>query len=268
MPQWSHWPLRSQRQYQRFAVAVLATLMLPAAHAGLFNDDEARQRVEQVRKSLEQTQAQVATLSTNQLDFANQLETLRGEMAKLRGQLEVLTYDLETTQKRQQDFYVDLDNRLRKLETPDTSTSNDAAAATAGSSSTSTAAPSTPAVADTEVYEKAVNALKAGKAKEAMNAFDAFIPAYPQSKLLGSAHYWSAYAHSQVKDYKGAAFLFGKFADTWPDDPRAPDALEAQADNLVSAKDSKGAQSALQRLAQKYPASEAGKRAAASLKKK
>ena len=38
------------------------------------------------------------------------------EIARLRGQIETLTYELETAKKRQQDFYLDLDTRLRKLE--------------------------------------------------------------------------------------------------------------------------------------------------------
>jgi hypothetical protein len=45
------------------------------------------------------------------VDFANQIEAVKADIAKLRGQIEVLTYELEATQKRQKDFYVDLDNR-------------------------------------------------------------------------------------------------------------------------------------------------------------
>lgn len=231
------------------------------AHAGLFDDSEARFRIEQLRKQLDEAQAKLDGVARNQLDFANQFEVLRGDIARLNGQIEELKYALESTQKRQQDFYIDLDNRLRKIESAETP------APAAGVEPQAPAA-STPAVSDADAYEKAITALKAGKAKEATGAFDAFIAAYPQSKLLGSAHYWNGYARSQVKDYRGAAAMFGKFADGWPDDARAADALESQADNLLAARDASGAKAVLQRLAERYPASEAGKRARAQLKKK
>lgn len=233
------------------------------AHAGLFDDTEARQRVEQLRKQLDEAQAKLDGVARNQLDFANQFETLRTDIARLNGQIEELKYALESTQKRQQDFYIDLDNRLRKIESGEIAAAPAAAAAGAEGS-----APVAPAISDADAYEKAITALKAGKAKEAAAAFDAFIATYPQSKLLGSAHYWNGYARSQTRDYRGAAVLFGRFAESWPDDARAPDALESQADNLLAAKDARAAQAVLQRLAEKYPASEAGKRARAQLKKK
>jgi len=56
-------------------------------------------------------------MTRSQLELANQIEQAKADMAKLRGQIEVVSYELEASQKRQKDFYVDLDNRLRKLET-------------------------------------------------------------------------------------------------------------------------------------------------------
>ena len=47
----------------------------------------------------------------------NQVEQLKADIARLRGQLEVLAHEQDETQKRQRDLYVDLDTRLRKLET-------------------------------------------------------------------------------------------------------------------------------------------------------
>jgi TolA-binding protein len=59
--------------------------------------------------------------SRAQLELANQIELLKAEIARLRGENEVLSNDLANANKRQKDFYVDLDNRLRKIETPATS---------------------------------------------------------------------------------------------------------------------------------------------------
>ncbi len=238
----------------RLGLALGLALLLGPAHAGLFDDEQARQRIEEVRKQLAETQRQAETTSRNQLDFANQLETLKAELAKLRGQVEVLTYELEATQKRQKDFYVDLDNRLRKLETPPEAKAD--------------AAPPADPASETADYEAAVTALKASRFKPAADAFVAFIAKYPQSSFLPSAHYWGGYAHAQAKDHARAAELFGKFAAGWPADERVPVALESQVASYDALRDAKGARAALELLAQKYPASEAGKRAQARLKRK
>lgn len=246
------------------AAAVLGALFAPPVCAGLFDDTEARQRIDQLRTGLTETQGKLDGVARNQLDFANQIEALRAEIARINGQLEVLKYDLESAQKRQQDFYVDLDNRLRKLESAAVAEASAEGAPPAAANPAATAAGS----GDADAYEKAITALKGGKGKDAVAAFDSFIATYPQSKLLGSAHYWNGYARSQLKDYRGAAAMFGKFAADWPDDPRAPDALEGQADNLAASKEPKAARLVMQRLAEKYPASDAGKRARLQLKTK
>ena len=110
--------------------------------------------------------------------------------------------------------------------------------------------------------------LKASKFKEAGTAFLAFIKAYPNGSLTGSAHYWGAYAHAQARDHAAAADLFGKFAAGWPADERAPAALEGRFSSLEALKDAKAARATLELLADKYPASDAGKRAKLRLKRK
>ena len=240
----------------RVALALICLALFESvsgpARAGLFDDDQARQRIEQLRGDVTTLTQRMETVSGNQLDFANQLEAIRTDIAKLRGQMEVITHDLDAAQKRQQDFYVDLDNRLRKLEQP---------APTASSEPSKT----DPA-AETRDYEAALDLLKASKFKEAGTAFLAFLTAWPQSTLQASATYWGAYAHAQAKDHAKAVEMFAKFAATWPDDERAPNALEAQANSLDTLKESKAAREVRQTLAEKYPASEAGKRAKWRLK--
>lgn len=242
-----------------FAVALLSLscFSLPA-RAGLFDDDEARKRIEQLRTEVTELTRRAETVSRNQLDFANQTEALRTDAAKLRGDIEVIRYELEATQKRQKDFYIDLDNRLRKLEQPVAETKPAVASD----------AKATDQAAETASYETALSQLKAGKFKEAGIDFLAFIKAWPESTLLPSAYYWGAYAQAQARQHAKAADLFAHFAATWPADERAPNALEAEVASREALKDGKRARAALQLLADKYPASDAGKRARARLKKK
>lgn len=243
---------------RRVAAALLLTWLALPAQAGLFDDDEARQRIDKLRAEANELgsrlDGRIETLNRNQLEFANQAEALRTELAKLRGQIEVISYDLEAAQKRQKDFYVDLDNRLRKLEQ----------AATEAKTET----PKLDPAVEARAYETALEALKASKFADAAQGFAAFIKAYPQSAMLASAHYWSGYAAVQLRDHAKAAELFGKFAATWPEDERAAAALESQASSLEASKDLKGARAALETLAAKYPNSEPGKRAKLKLTKK
>ncbi len=238
----------------RLLPLLLAAALPLAAHAGIFDDDEARNRIEQLRGDVAALGKRADTVSHNQIDFANQVEAIRADIAKLRGQIEVLTYELEAAQKRQKDFYVDLDNRLRKLEQ-------------ASAEARTEVAKPDPAL-ETRDYEAALASLKSAKFKEAAAAFVNFIKTYPNSSLAASAHYWGAYAHAQAKDHVHAAELFAKFVAGWPTDERAPGALESEVASLDAIKDAKGARAALEQLAKEYPGSDSGKRAKQRLKKK
>lgn len=236
-----------------------ALLALPA-HAALFEDDGARQQVAQLRTELTQAldalTQRVDTASRNQLDFANQMESLRAEVARLRGQVEVLMNAVETAQKRQQDFYVDLDNRLRKLESTTMPSADPAAPAQ----------PKADPQTEMRDYETALGLFRESKFKEAQAAFEAFIAGHTQSTMLPNAHYWLGSSLYQQKQYVPAAQAFGRVAATWPNDAKAPDALLAQSNALVGAKDVDGAVKVLQTLVEKYPTSPAVETARARIK--
>ncbi|MDP1634140.1 MAG: tol-pal system protein YbgF [Gallionellaceae bacterium] len=219
--------------------------MLPT-RAALFDDGEARKRIEQLRTEINVRVDKLEASSRGQIELANQIESLKAEVAKLRGQVEVLTHEIESTQKRQKDFYVDLDNRLRKLESQAVAEAKPASAL-----------PAVDSAAETRDYEAALNLFKAGKHKDAQTAFLNFIKAYPASPFLPSAHYWAGSAHYQLGEYKKAMELFGKLAGTWPDDAKAPDALLGQANCQQESGDAKGARKTLESLVAKYPASAA-----------
>jgi tol-pal system protein YbgF len=257
--------MRPLRQLRSLLAAALLGLALPQAHAGLFDDDEARARIEKLRTDVNELMADTGkradALSRNQLDFTNQIDAVKADIAKLRGQLEVLTYELDSAQKRQKDFYVDLDNRLRKIEQAALQAAEQQKAAAA-------APPAVDPVAETRDYEAALTSFKAGKYKDAVGNFQNFITAYPKSTLLPSAHYWAAASLKQLRDFKGAAVLFAQFAELWPNDLKAPDALLAEADCLDEGGDKKGARKVLEELVAQYPGTNAAQTAKPRLKKK
>jgi len=222
-------------------VALLAIVTGPA-QAGLFDDAEARQQIFDINQRLER----IESSNRGQLELSNQIEQLRAEVARLRGQVEVLMYDVQSIEKRQKDFYLDLDNRLRRLE-------GGAMPAVSGASGAPAAA-ADPA-AEGRDYEAALGLFKGGKNKEATEAFDRFIRAYPASTFLPSAHFWAGNAALQGNDVNSALNYFNALLNKWPADPRAPDAMLGMANSLQVMGDSKGSRKALEELVQKFPSS-------------
>src|SRR5262245_33494093 len=121
----------------RLVLAIIAVAAAAPAYAGMFDDEEARRQIADLRKIVE---AQAKTLSRIEseatdrkalLELVNQIEALKGEIASLRGQLEVATNRVDGLDKRQKDLYVDLDTRLRKFESARADTDKTQAAAAA-----------------------------------------------------------------------------------------------------------------------------------------
>ena len=238
------------------ALALLGALV--PARAGLFDDDEARARIEKIRSDLTEQGRRVDTQGSAQLELANQIETLKAELAKLRGQLEVQSYEAESAKKRQTDFYNDLDTRLRKLET---------AQAEARSSGAS-ALPQIDPADETRDYEAALGLFKVAKYREALAAFQNFIKTYAKSAVLPGAHYWAASAHFQLREFARAAEMFAKVYQGWPADAKAADAMLGQANSLEQGGDNRAMRKALEALVEKYPDSSAAQAAKLRLKKK
>lgn len=244
--------------------ACLYFAMLPA-HAGLFDDDEARRRLEQVRVEMDARMEKLEDASRAQLQLVNQIESLRAEIAKLRGQLEVTANDLDQSQKRQKDFYLDLDKRLRTVETSVTDLTQKLAA---NASARPADVPQSDPAQETRDYEAAVNALRAGKYVDASVGFRQFIKNWPKSSFLPGANYWAASALFQARDVETASEYYGKVINTWPDDALAPDAMLGLANSQQELGDAKTARKTLETLLSKYPKSEAAKTAKQRLSKK
>jgi len=228
---------------------VLALSPFAPAHAQLFGGDtEARNQIIQLRQDV---QGQLETTSRGQLELAMQNEQLRAEVARLRGQIELLMNEVETLKQRQKDFYVDLDARLRQIETGGTAAAPAAAGAAAG------AAPGSDPAAESAEYEGALNLLKNGKSKEALAAFDSFTRRYPAGNFTAGAHFWAGNAALQAKDVASATRHFKTVLDKWPSDNVAPDSMLGLANSQQAMGDASGARNTLKSLTERYPQSNA-----------
>jgi tol-pal system protein YbgF len=262
--------------FPRLLPALMAGLFVGLAagqaHAGLFDDEEARLRINEMRNEFNGRVSKLESGARAQLELADQIELLKTEIARLRGENEVLSNDLANAIKRQKDFYVDLDNRLRKLEphadaaaaAPQPATAAPAAAPAAAVAPPVTAAD--PA-AESRDYEAALTQLRGGKYKEAATGFIGFIRRHPGSSFQPSAHFWAASSLYQLKDNAAAAEYYAKVANQWPDDNRAPDAQLGLASAQQAQGDAKAATRSLERLVAKYPSSSAAQIARQRLKK-
>lgn len=240
----------------------------PFAQAGLFDDEEARRRIDQIKQEadarIQKVEASTETTARAQQELNNQIERTRQEMAQVRGQVELLSNDSEQAQKRQKDFYIDLDGRLRKIEAL---LAQMPAPGTAQSAAASTEVKLDPAQ-EARDYEAAINLLRNNKHVDAIGAFKQFIKAWPKSAFMPGAHFWAATALAQARDFDGAKEYFAKLVSIWPEDSLAPDALLGQANAEQEAGAAKSSRATLEKLVSSYPNSEAAKTAKQRLKKK
>ncbi|HJP34772.1 MAG: tol-pal system protein YbgF [Gammaproteobacteria bacterium] len=86
-----------------FAAAVVFSSSLPAAS----NEANIAARVAKLERLLE---------GRGLVDLLQQLETLQEEVQRLRGQIEEQAYTIEQLRKTQRDTYVDLDQRMQRVE--------------------------------------------------------------------------------------------------------------------------------------------------------
>ena len=234
------------------AAFIAACFALPAAAQGIFDDNVARTRVEELRKQLEAAtktlEERLAKVEDRRalIDLASQIEALKGEIARLRGQLEVIQNQVETADKRGKDLYVDVDTRLRKLEQAKEAVAADKPAAEAG-----------PAPAEVKAYEAALNLFKAGNYPLAVSAFQLFLYTYPSGKLAPNAQYWMGNTQAAQGQHKQAIATHQKLLATWPEDAKASDAMAGIASAQEALGDRRGAQKTLEGLLVKYPQSPA-----------
>ena len=238
---------------------LIAALGAVQAHAGVFDDDEARRQIVDLKVK---TEARFDQQAKAQLDLASQIQRQVEEIARLRGQIETLTYELETAKKRQQDFYLDLDTRLRKFEA--SASANATVAPENGANSKPAADPGK----ETQDYEAALNQFKAGKYKEAAAGFGAFVQKYPDGSLAPNAQYWLGNAWYAQRDCKRAIEAQSVVTTKYADSAKAPDAWLAIATCQQEMGNPTGTRRSLETVLTKYPGTPAADTARERLKKK
>jgi len=202
------------------------------------------------------------------VDLLRQIETLNAEIARLRGSIEVLANQNEQIQKRQRDFYLDLDSRLKRLEGGSGSSQAPAsapppvAAPAAETAATPAKAPTKEEQArELKAYDAASGLFRRNDFASAADAFRAFLKDYPQSALAPNATYWIGICQANLKDYKAALATQEGLLSRYPQSPKAPDALLAIAAVQSEKGDHGSARNTLEDIIARYPGSEAAGKA-------
>ena len=251
------------------ALLVLACALAPPARAGIFDDDEARRAILDLRKQLEQSndqararQAEQMTAMSDQLeqlkrsllDLNTRIELQRDDNAKLRGQIEQLTRDVAELQRKQTDIQQGVDDRLRKVE-PQKVTIDDREF---------TVDPE-----EKRQYDDALAGFRKGDFDRASQGFGGLLKRFPGTGYRDSALFWIGNAQYGQRAYKDAIASFRSLVASSPDSPHAPEALLAIANCQAELKDLKSARRTIDELLKTYPKSEAaqaGKERLTSLK--
>ncbi|QNP60022.1 tol-pal system protein YbgF [Paenacidovorax monticola] len=236
--------------------AALSVAFATSGHAALFEDDEARRAILELRQRVDSlTQANqragedlrrsgddTSQLRRSLLDLQTQIEALRSEQAKLRGQNEQLLRDVTELQRRQKDMAQGVDERLRQFEPVKVSVDGQEFQADP---------------AEKRDFEAALAVFRTGKFADAGSAFAGFLKQYPRSGYVPSARFWLGNAQYATRDYKEAINNFKALLSAAPEHARAPEAALSIANCQLELKDTRAARRTLEDLIKAYPQSEA-----------
>ena len=246
--------------HPRALAALLLAAAAATAQAGMFDDEEARKAILDLRSRIQASDdasraklgelgqanaallEQISQLRRSLLDLNTQLEAQRADSAKLRGGQEQLARDLADVQRTVKDVAKGLDDRVRPLEPQKVSLDG----------KDFLAEPE-----EKRSHEQAMAALRTGDFDKAASALSSFVARYPTSGYSDSARFWLGNSLYGQKNYKEAIVVFRGLVTGSPNHPRAPEALLAVANCQIEMKDNKTARKTLDELLKAYPASEA-----------
>jgi len=280
------------------ACLCLLGLMSPTAQAALFEDEEARraildlrQRLENQRqtqlqsaeqtlqKSLDQSQKQFEILrkqvevDINQsrqdnrqavLQLQAQIETLKQDIASLRGEREQLLREITLLQRAQKDTNVEIEERFQKINgqlakqeaTPPSPVKEEAPK----SSKVNVQVDGFEFLAEPDEkrdFEAAFVLFRKGDFAAAAKEFAQFVKVYSASGYKPSALYWLGSAKFARRDFNEAIAQLKGLVTDFPNHARAPEAMLTVGNAQLEIKQPKDARKTFNDLLKLYPTTEA-----------
>jgi tol-pal system protein YbgF len=231
------------------SITVICLLVSFHARAGLFEDEDARKAILDLRQKIEELKTSEARalnesekIKLNMLDQANALESLRAEIATLRGEKDALGKELSDTQRHLKDLNQALEARLAKLEP--VKVNLDGREFTAEQS-------------EKKEFEAALDLFKKGDFAPSSAALNDFLKRHPQSGYKVSALFWLGNAQYATREYKDAIANFKALLSIDPNGLRSAEAMLSISNCQLDMKDTKAAKKTWDDIIKTYPDTEA-----------
>lgn len=231
----------------------------------------------------------------SQLNKQKRLEEAQGfgqlneKVRQIQGSIEELDHRVDNIQSKQRDLYINLDQRLRAVETPSALARNAPLTPPAAPGATQppgqqqppgqrglpvSTPPQAPvgAIMDNsanaeQAYQQALNLLQRGRYPEAATALEQFIATYPGSPYAANATYWLGETYYVSRQYDKARSAFQTVIQRYPQSDKVADAWLKVGFVHYELQQWQNARQALQRVLANYPGTNAAQLAHARLKK-
>ena len=201
----------------------LTTGIFASGVAHAFSDDEARKAILELRERIEQDRRV-------RLDFAEQIEILKQEVASLRGQVEQMKWAAGMTNTNHSGSHQNIDPQ------------------------------------ELAVYEVALELFNNTKYAEAVASLETFLQSYPDSQLAPEAMFYRGSALYATNNFNGSIQGLKELIQQHPNNDRSADALLVIAASLIELDNISGAREALKTITSNYPDSSAASTAQERLK--
>lgn len=204
-------------------LVALATGIFASGYANAFSDSEARKAIIEIRERIEQDRR-------TRLDFAEQLEILKQEVASLRGQIEQMKWASGMAQTDHSANNQNVDPQ------------------------------------ELAVYEVALEQFKDGAYAQSIASLESFLQSYPDSTLVPDAMFYRGSAQYATNKFSNSVQGLKELIQQHPNDDRSADALLVIAASLIEMDNIEGAKQALKTITKDYPNSSAASTAQERLK--
>ena len=210
------------------------------------------------------------------VDLLNQLIQLRSELQALRSQVEELQRQNQQLQSTSKAQYLDLDDRLNRLEGGGPVIAPPSAPGASSAKPEPVVPPvqdSAPAVygdkgavaqgaGERAAYDAAFNALKNGQYAQSAELFQNFLQQYPNGSYTPNALYWLGESYYVTQNYQLAQQQFQSLLDRYPTHDKAPGALLKVGLSQYGAREYDAAARTLGEVTSRYPGTDAARTAA------
>jgi tol-pal system protein YbgF len=197
------------------------------------------------------------------IQLFSQLESLQQDVQSLRNDVETMQHQLEQSNSRQKDLYLDADQRLQRIE--QTTVSSTDLSVLEGGSLDPGQLP-VPGGTDSANYQAAFELLKQGRYDQAAIALQQFMVTFPDSELSDNAQYWFAETFYVSQEYAQALPAFQLVLERYPESRKIPDALLKIGYCNAELERNADAEKALSEVVNRFPETTAARLASQRLK--